>query len=529
MILGGFSVASEEKPPAVLMKGIVKQFPGVLALDHVDFEVKAGEIHGLLGENGAGKTTLMSILYGVYKADAGEIYIHGRKVNIRSPKDAIKLGIGMVPQHFKLVMAHTVVENVILGLKEFGMVLRMKEAEKKIVELASTYGFKINPKAKIWQLSMGERQYVELLKALIRKANILILDEPTTVLTPQETRELFSTLKRMREEGKSIIFISHKLEEVKELCDRVTVLRKGRVVGTVDPKKVSLADLAKMMVGREVLFRIKKEPRKVVSEEPILKVKGLYALSDKGVMAVKNVSLEVYPGEILGIAGIAGSGQEELAEVITGMRKAEKGKVVIAGVDVTNTSPKKIFELGVAYIPESRIYVGTAPNLTIWENMIMRHHRYPPFVKNKIVLNLPYIFEFAKKRAKELNMMYSSIFAPARTLSGGNLQRLILARELAETPGRKTRLIVAVYPTRGLDVGATEYVRKVLIEQRNRGVGVLLISEDLEEILMLSDRIAVIHNGEIMGVVKAEEANIEEIGLMMGGALRKTVSEKKAQ
>ena len=286
-------MASREKPPAVLMKGIVKQFPGVLALDHVDFEVKAGEIHGLLGENGAGKTTLMSILYGIYRADTGEIYIHGRKVSIKSPKDAIALGIGIVPQHFKLVMAHTVVENVILGLKEFGMVLRMRDAEKKIAELANSYGFKINPKAKIWQLSMGERQYVELLKALMRKANILILDEPTTVLTPQETRKLFNTLKKMREEGKSIIFISHKLEEVKELCDRVTVLRKGRVIGTVDPKKVSLSDLAKMMVGREVLFRVKKKPRKTVSEEPILRVRRLYALSDKGVMAVKNVSLEV--------------------------------------------------------------------------------------------------------------------------------------------------------------------------------------------------------------------------------------------
>lgn len=513
---------SKEKPPAVLMKGITKRFPGVVALDNVTFEVKQGEIHGLLGENGAGKTTLMNILYGVYRADEGEIYINGKKVSIKSPKDAIKLGIGMVPQHFKLVMAHSVVENVILGLKEFGLVLNLKEASKKIKELAERYGFRIDPKAKIWQLSMGERQYVELLKALIRNANILILDEPTTVLTPQETRELFKTLKRMKEEGKSIIFITHKLEEALTVCDRITVLRRGHVIGTVTPQEVTEADLAKMMVGREVLFRIKREPRKVIVETPILKVENLNVLSDKGVLAVKNVSFEVFPGEIFGIAGIAGSGQEELAEAIAGLRKPLSGKIIIEGQDVTGAPPKKIFELGVAYIPEDRIGVGILPNLTVWENIILRHHRYAPIAKNRFLLNFKSIYDFVNKRIKELNVMTSSIFAPARTLSGGNIQRLILARELAENPQRKTKLIVAVYPTRGLDVGATEYVRKVLLQQRDKGVAVLLISEDLEEILMLSDRIAVIHNGEIMGIVSAEEANVEEIGLMMGGALRKT-------
>jgi len=505
----------------VLLKDIVKTFPGgVVANDHITFDLKRGEIHGLLGENGAGKTTLMNILYGLYKPDSGEIYIKGRKVKISSPKDAIKHGIGLVPQHFKLVEVHTVIENIILGLKEYGFVLRVKEAEKKILELAEKYGFRIDPKAKIWQLSMGERQYVEIIKALFRKADILILDEPTTVLTPQETKQLFNVLRKMREEGKSIIFITHKLDEALSLCDRITVLRKGKKVGTVTPDKVTKVDLAKMMVGREVLFKISKEEKKIKAKEPILIIEDLNVLSDKGVLAVKNISFKVYPGEILGIAGIAGSGQEELAEAIAGLRKPVSGKIIIKGRDVTNASPKDIYELKVAYIPEDRVRVGSLPNLSLWENLILKHHRKEPLVKNKIILNFKEIFKFAEERKKEFDIMAPNIYVPARTLSGGNLQKLILARELTGNPD----LILAVYPTRGLDVGATEYVRKILLRERDRGAAVILISEELDEIFQLSDRIAVIHNGELMGIVPAEQATIEEIGLMMGGALRKQSS-----
>jgi len=504
---------------AVLMVDIVKTFPGgVVANNHITFDLRYGEIHGLLGENGAGKTTLMNILYGLYKPDSGDIYIKGRKVKLHSPKDAIRYGVGLVPQHFKLVEVHTVAENVILGLREYGFIIRMKEAEKKIKELADRYKFRINPRAKIWQLSMGERQYVEIIKALLRNVDILILDEPTTVLTPQESEQLFKVLRRMKEEGKSIIFITHKLDEALSLCDRITVLRKGRKVGTVTPDKVTKVDLAKMMVGREVLFRISKTKKELPKNKgPILIVKNLNVLSDKGILAVKNISFEIYPGEILGIAGIAGSGQEELAEAIAGLRKPISGKIIIKGKDVTRASPKEIFELKVAYIPEDRIRVGSLPNLSLWENLILRRHRYEPLVKKKLLLNFREIFKFAQERKKEYDIMAVNIFVPVRTLSGGNLQRMILASELTGEPD----LIIAVYPTRGLDVGATEYVRKVLLRERDRGAAVLLISEELDEILQLSDRIAVIHNGEIMGIVRPEETTIEEIGLMMGGALKK--------
>jgi len=502
----------------VLMKDIVKTFPGgVVANDHITFDLKRGEIHGLLGENGAGKTTLVNILYGLYKPDSGEIYVKGRRVKLNSPRDAIKLGIGLVPQHFKLVEVHTVVENIILGLKEYGFILRIREAEERIRELARKYGFRIDPKAKIWQLSMGERQYVEIMKALFRNADILILDEPTTVLTPQETEQLFKVLKRMKEEGKSIIFITHKLDEALTICDRITVLRKGKKIGTVTPDKVTKVDLARMMVGREVLFRISKSKMKVKAEKPILIVENLSVLSDKGVLAVKNVSFSVYPGEILGIAGIAGSGQEELMEAIAGLRKPVKGKIIIKGRDVTYASPREIYELNVAYIPEDRIRTGSLPNLTLWENLILKHHRRKPLVKHKIILNFKEIFKFAEKRKREFEIVAPNIFVPARTLSGGNLQRLILARELTGKPD----LILAVYPTRGLDVGATEYVRKVLLRERDRGAAIVLVSEELDEIFQLSDRIAVIHNGELMGIVPTSQATVEEIGLMMGGALRR--------
>jgi len=507
-------VKEKGETPVVQMKGITKRFPGVLANDYIDFEVRKGEVHALLGENGAGKTTLMNILYGIYRPDEGEIYIRGKKVEIRSPKDAIKLGIGMVHQHFMLVYPHTVAENVALGLKGASLVNPTKSVEKMIREFGEKYGLKVDPNARIWQLSVGEQQRVEIIKALCRGAEVLILDEPTSVLTPGETKELFKILRAMAKEGKSIIFISHKLDEVMEVSDRVTVLRKGRVVVTKKTSETNKVELARMMVGREVIFRIKRET--VEKGRVVLQVENLHALNDKGLLALKGVTFNVKEGEILGIAGVAGNGQRELVEVITGLRKATKGRVIIMGEDVTNKSPREIAEKKVAHIPEERIRMGLVPNMSVAENLILKRYREPTFSRG-LMLDKEKIEEFAKELVKKYEIMTPSIHTPAKLLSGGNIQRLILARELSGSP----KLIVAAHPTYGLDVAATEYIRKLLLEQKKKGAAVLLVSEDLEEIMELSDRIAVMFEGEVMGIVDAEKASIEEIGLMMAGVKRR--------
>lgn len=493
----------------------MKRFPGALAVDRVDFEVRRGEVHALLGENGAGKTTLMNVLYGIHRSDSGKIYVSGEPVSIRSPKDAIDLGIGMVHQNFRLVESHTVCENILLGLANLPVVLKFKTAEEDIEKLSNQYDLPVDPRARIWQLSMGERQRVEILKILYRGANILILDEPTSVLTPLESKHLFEFLRKMAAEGKSVIFITHKLDEVTAVSDRVTVLRAGHVVGTVATTATTKPDLATMMVGRKVLFTY--ERRGKASAKPVLEARNLQVLNDKGLPALKGVSFTVYAGEILGVAGVAGNGQKELAESIAGLRQVYSGEIIIDGTNTTGRSARYMIEHGVAYVPEDRIRVGAPQNLSIAENLVLRTYRYQPFSKG-LLLQRQEIEANAEKLIPEFNIITPSKDAITRTLSGGNLQKLILARELSGKP----KLIVTLYPTRGVDVGATEYVRGLLLKQREMGAGILLISEDLEELFSLSDRIAVLYDGQIMGIAPAESANIEEIGLMMGGALRKT-------
>lgn len=504
----------------VSMRNITKQFPGVLANDHINFEVKAGEVHALLGENGAGKTTLMNILYGLYHPDEGEIYIKGEKVEIKSPSVAIELGIGMVHQHFMLVDVFSVVENIVLGLKELGLIIPVEEIAKKLEKYSEQYGLKIDPNAKIWQLSAGEKQRVEIVKALYRGADILILDEPTSVLAQSEITPFFEMLRKMVAEGKSIVFITHKLEEVMAVSDRVTVLRKGRVVGTLNTSETNERELARMMVGRDVIFRLEKKP--VKKGKLVLDVVNLKALNDKGIEALKGISFKVYEGEIFGIAGVAGNGQKELVEVITGLRRATSGKVYIMGEDLTNKSPRAILKKNVAHIPEERIEMGIVPNMNVSENLILKYYSDPPFAKEayieslRIVLNEEEIEKFSNKLVKEYDIMTPSIKTPAKLLSGGNIQKLILARELSSKPS----LIIAAHPTYGLDVGATEYIRKLLLKEREKGAAILLVSEDLEEIMSLSDKIAVIFDGELVGIVDANDANLEDIGLMMAGVKR---------
>jgi len=494
----------------VQTKGITKYFPGVLANDHIDFELKKGEIHTLLGENGAGKSTLMNILDGIYHPDKGEIYINGNKVHIQSPFDAMANSIGMIHQHFMLVDTLTVLENVALGLKSQGFYIRKPEIAKQIKQISQKYHFNINPYSKIWQLSVGEQQRVEIIKTLFRGAEILILDEPTAVLTPQESDDLFKILKKLVKEGKSIIFISHKLDEVMEISDRITVLRKGKVVGTVNKNHVTKSHLAKMMVGREVLFSLKRKPLKRKGE--VLKVKELEAYNDKGVKALKKISFTVAASEIFGIAGISGNGQKILAQVITGLRRATSGKIIVNEIDITNASPKAITSSGVNYIPPDRLKVGLIPNLNTVENAILRCYDREPISKRNFI-DYKEAAEYTKSLITKFNIMVPKIDAPVKLLSGGNMQKLLSAREIAEEP----KLLIAVHPTRGLDVGATEYIRKQLLKERDNGLAVLLISEDLDEILMVSDRIGVIYEGQIMKVINIKDAERNKIGLLMAG------------
>ncbi|HZK40254.1 MAG TPA: ABC transporter ATP-binding protein [Atribacterota bacterium] len=495
---------------ALQAKNISKHFPGVLANDHINFDLRKGEIHTLLGENGAGKTTLMNILDGIYYPDEGEIYLNGKRVDIRSPFEATKNGIGMIHQHFMLVDTLTVLENVILGLESQGFYLDKKNISEKIAEISKKYNLDINPYAKIWQLSVGEQQRVEIIKTLFRGAEILIMDEPTAVLTPQESNTLFEILKRMTKEGKSIIFISHKLDEVMKISDRITVLRKGKLAGTVNTKEINQKELAMMMVGREVLFKLNRKPLNRKGE--ILKIEGLETYNDKGIKILKEINFSIYGGEIFGLAGVSGNGQKELAEVISGLRRATRGKVCVKGEDVTNFYPKVITKKGVNYIPSDRLKVGLVPNLNTVENAILRRYDKEP-ISRGIFLNYEEAAKYTRELVKQFNIMVPRENVPVKFLSGGNLQKLILAREIREEPA----LLIAVHPSRGLDIGATEFIRKKLLEERDQGVAILLISEDLEELLMISDRIGVIYEGEIEGIVDIDSADINEIGLMMAG------------
>jgi len=495
---------------AVEMRGIVKRFPGLVANDHVDFDLRQGEVHALLGENGAGKSTLMNILAGLYHADEGEILVDGAPVRFVSPRDAIAAGLGMIHQHFTLVPSLTVTENILLGLDEPRFRLDLARYEDAIRKLAEEVGLRVDPSAKVWQLSVGEQQRVEILKMLYRGARILIMDEPTAVLAPQETEELFRTLRGMTSRGESIVFISHKLDEVLAIADRITVLRRGKVTASGTPAAgKTKPDLARLMVGREVLESIEKVPS--VPGAVVLELDGVSAVNDKGLAALRDVALQVRSGEIVGLAGVAGNGQSELAQVVTGLRPCH-GRIHVQGRDVANRPAIVAIESGVAHVPEDRNGTGSAPNLSVADNMIMKSYRLPP-IANGWFLNVV----IARQRAEELKAEYEvaapTIDTQARLLSGGNLQRLIFAREITSEP----KLIVAVQPTRGLDVGAIETVHRLLLAQRAAGTAILLVSEDLDEILALADRVAVIYEGRIAGVVDAEGADVHELGLMMTG------------
>lgn len=502
-----------ENPYAVEMHEIVLRFPGVLANDHVNFTLRKGEIHALLGENGAGKSTLMNVLAGLYRPESGEIKIHGKTVHFNSPKDAIAHGIGMVHQHFMLVPTLTVTENILLGLKEPRFFMRLAKFDNKVLDLQEKFGLKVDPAANIWQLSVGEQQRVEILKTLYRGAEILILDEPTAVLAPQEIDELMQTLRALVDQGKSIIFISHKLNEVKAVADRLTVLRKGKATAEgINPQGLTRGDLAELMVGREVIFQVKKNKQK--PGEVVLEVDKLSANNSRGLAAVRDVSFSIRQGEIFGIAGIAGNGQSELVEAITGLRASE-GSIRINGTEVANCPPSKAINSGLAHIPEDRTGVGTAPNLSVTNNVIMKKYNETP-ISNGWRINYPIAHDHAVELKEGYDIQAPSVETQVRKLSGGNLQKLILAREISGKP----QLIVAMQPTRGLDVGAIEGIQKLLLEQRSNGAAILLISEELDELLELSDRVAVIFDGELVGQMDASEADLNTIGMMMTGSLR---------
>jgi ABC-type uncharacterized transport system ATPase subunit len=500
-----------EKHSLVEMRGIVKRFPGVLANDHIDFNVEAGQIHALLGENGAGKTTLMNVLYGLYQPEEGGLFFRDQRVQLASPRDAIQLGIGMVHQHFMLIPPLTVAENVILGHKHSANpILDLEDAQERISELSKRYGLPVDPQDEVWQLSVGEQQRVEIIKALYRGAEVLILDEPTSVLIPQEVGDLFQVLRRMAEEGKAIVFISHKLDEVMQVSHKVTVLRDGKVVATLDTENTSESELARLMVGREVLFRIEREEPKL--GDVVLRVNDLDAFGDKGLLALKGISFEIRAGECVGFAGVSGNGQRELAGVISGLRPASAGSVQIGDADMTNRSPAEIIRVGLGYVPEERQRVGSIGDFTVAENAILETHK--SHFTQGVFLDRLAIKQHVTDLISNYDVKTPSSETPARNLSGGNLQKLILGRELSRHPG----LLLAAQPTRGLDVGATEYIRQELMRARDQGTAILLISEDLDEILSLSDRILVMYEGQIVGELSSEKADIETLGLMMGGA-----------
>ena len=492
------------------MHNVTKTFPGIMANDRVTLEVRAGEVHALLGENGAGKTTLMRMLYGLYQPDAGEIWVQGRPVRLHSPRQAIALGIGLVPQHFLLVRRHTVAENMALGLPGTRWFLPCRGLDRRIREVAERYGLVVDPEAYIWQLSPGEQQRVEILKALIRDSRILILDEPTGLLTPQESRSLFQVLARLREDGHATIFITHKLGEVMEIADRITVLRQGRVVATLETPETDPATLARLMVGREMALE-RPQPTAPVGE-PVLTVANLWARNDRGLPALRDVSFTAHQGEILGVTGVAGNGQRELVEVLTGLRPPMAGHVHWRQQEITGTSARSLFAAGLAHIPEERNLMGIIPAMSVTDNLALRHYRSLPLARG------PWLSRRAMRRFAEALIAAHDIAtispaAPAGQLSGGNIQKLILARELAGHPS----LIVAAHPTHGLDVGATEQTRDLLLQQRQRGATILLVSEDLEEVVRLSDRIMVLCAGQVIGVVPAASADQERLGLMMAG------------
>ena len=496
----------------VEMLNIRKEFPGIVANDDITLQLKKGEIHALLGENGAGKSTLMSILFGMYQPDRGSIKVNGKETKISNPNVANRLGIGMVHQHFKLVSNFTVTENIMLGSETTKyLMLDAKTAGKRVAELSKRYGLNVDPHAKIQDISVGMQQRVEILKMLYRNANVLILDEPTAVLTPQEIDELGKILKNLIAEGKSIIIITHKLKEIKAMADRCTVIRRGKTIGTVNVAETTTEKMAEMMVGRKVSFKVEKQPAN--PGEVVLNLNNLSVKNSKGILGLKDVSLEVRKGEILGIAGVDGNGQSELVESIAGLNLAETGSIIFEGEDITKIPVKARVAKGIAHIPEDRHKHGLVLDYTIQENMALHVYHKKPFSKRGL-LNFKVMKEHADKIIKSFDVRSGQGGASiSRSLSGGNQQKAIIGREIELDP----TLLIAVQPTRGLDVGSIEYIHKRLIEQRDKGKAVLLVSLELDEILNVSDRIAVVNNGQLVGIVDASETNENEIGLMMAG------------
>ncbi len=501
----------ESSPNVFEMRGIVKRFPGVLANDHIDFSCRVGEVHALLGENGAGKSTLMNVLAGLYRPEAGEIFVNGERVFLNSPQDAIAHGIGMVHQHFMLVPSHSVAENMVLGLNNPRFILNLRRVEEQVMALGEQYGMSVNPRAKIWELSVGEQQRVEVLKMLFRGAKVLVMDEPTAVLTPQEVEILFKTLRDMTKRGHTIVFISHKLDEVASIADRVTVLRRGIVTAPAVPAKgTTKAQLAKLMVGRDVLFLVQK--KKSQPGEVVLSVDQVRAENDRGLPALRDISLQVRAGEILGIAGVAGNGQRELAEVLTGLRKPTSGKLMFGEIPLDSHTNWMEVGQNLAHIPEDRAVVGSVPALGVAENLILKCFNRPPISTGWSINNLA-VHENGVRLVEKYRISTPTVETPVRMLSGGNLQKVILARETSGQP----KLMIAVHPTRGLDVGAIEGIHNLLIELRDQGTAILLISEELDELFSLADRIAVIYEGQLVGETSPERENLNAVGLMMAG------------
>ncbi|MEW6225604.1 MAG: ABC transporter ATP-binding protein [Chloroflexota bacterium] len=500
------------------LRGITKRFPGVIANQGIDLVVEPGQIHALLGENGAGKSTLMNVLYGLYKADEGEILIDGSPVTFHDPGDAIKAGIGMVHQHFMLVPVFTVTENIMLGMESvgFGGLLDLKEARRRIVEVSERHGLHVDPDATVEDLPVGVRQRVEIVKALYRHSSVLILDEPTAVLTPQEDEELFEVMRSLAANGTSIIFITHKLNEVLEISDTITVLRRGRVVGSADPKTATQEELADMMVGRAVQLEVSKGPS--APKEPVLEIQGLKVRDDRGHLAVDGVDLTVRAGEIVSVAGVQGNGQTELVEAITGLRQIEAGEIRIGG-HVVQPSPRRVYLEGVAHVPEDRLEEGLVPGFNVAENLMLNAYFRAPY-SDGIRLHQDAIEKLADEQVEQYDVRTPSIFNDVGNLSGGNQQKVIVAREFS----RPIRLLVGAQPTRGLDVGSIEYIHKRVVQKRDEGTAVLIVSTELDEVMTLGDRIAVMYQGKIVDVVEAATATPQQLGLLMGGALAGQVS-----
>ncbi|MFB6466703.1 ABC transporter ATP-binding protein [Cytobacillus sp. Hz8] len=494
------------------MLNIRKEFSGFVANDNITLQLRKGEIHALLGENGAGKSTLMNVLFGLYQPEQGEIRVHGKKVDITNPNIANDLGIGMVHQHFMLVDKFTVTENIILGKEpKKGLKIDIKKAEQEVREISERYGLSVDPQAKISDITVGMQQRVEILKTLYRGAEILIFDEPTAVLTPQEIHELIGIMKTLIKEGKSIILITHKLKEIMEVSDRVTVIRKGKGIDTLNVSETNVNELASLMVGREVVFKTEKVEAK--PKEEVLEINNLVVKDSRGIEAVRGLNLSVRAGEIVGIAGVDGNGQGELIEAITGLRKSESGTVKVNGKEIQNHSPRKILETGVGHIPQDRHKHGLVLDYPIGENMVLQTYYKEPYSKAG-VLNYKKIYEHAKKVIQEFDVRTPSEKTLARALSGGNQQKAIIGREIDRNPN----LLIAAQPTRGLDVGAIEFIHKRLIEQRDHGKAVLLVSFELDEVMNVSDRIAVIYEGKIVAIVDPKETTEQELGLLMAGS-----------